>query len=180
MIHYGHVHCPPVDPSPNGERERVQCPLQRRQGPLLPPRQGGRTQAVPRQQAGRRGAHWRPGTWVGGSGWEWVGMGGNVWEWVGMGGSGWDGGVGVGVIGCEPLDVEISHEPTHHFLQTAEEFLKYLDETESHYAKYQELLDKGVSRELARIGLPVSVYTEWYWKVFYWYPSYVYPSPYTM
>ena len=26
-------------------------------------------------------------------------------------------------------------------------------------------LDKGVSRELARIALPVSVYTEWYWKI---------------
>ena len=25
-------------------------------------------------------------------------------------------------------------------------------------------LEIGVSRELARIGLPVSVYTEWYWK----------------
>jgi len=49
--------------------------------------------------------------------------------------------------------------------QTAEEFMKYLDETEAHYAKYEELLAKGVSRELARIGLPVSVYTEWYWKI---------------
>ena len=45
------------------------------------------------------------------------------------------------------------------------EFLQYLDETEAHYAKYEDLLSKGVSRELARIGLPVSVYTEWYWKV---------------
>ena len=25
-------------------------------------------------------------------------------------------------------------------------------------------MEKGVSRELARIALPVSVYTEWYWK----------------
>ncbi len=49
--------------------------------------------------------------------------------------------------------------------QTAEEFLKYLDETEAAYSKYEELLAKGVSRELARIGLPMSVYTEWYWKI---------------
>ena len=28
----------------------------------------------------------------------------------------------------------------------------------------KELLKKGVSRELARIALPISVYTEWYWK----------------
>jgi thymidylate synthase (FAD) len=27
------------------------------------------------------------------------------------------------------------------------------------------MLNKGVSRELARIALPVSVYTEWYWKI---------------
>ena len=33
------------------------------------------------------------------------------------------------------------------------------------YAAYQELLDAGIARELARIALPVSVYTEWYWKI---------------
>jgi thymidylate synthase (FAD) len=49
--------------------------------------------------------------------------------------------------------------------QTAAEFFQYLDDTEAHYAKYEDLLSKGVSRELARIGLPVSVYTEWYWKI---------------
>jgi thymidylate synthase (FAD) len=48
---------------------------------------------------------------------------------------------------------------------TAEEFLRYLDSVEAHYADYERLLDKGVARELARIGLPLSVYTEWYWKI---------------
>ena len=48
---------------------------------------------------------------------------------------------------------------------TAEDFLRYLDATEAHYADYERMLDKGVARELARIGLPVSVYTEWYWKI---------------
>ncbi len=48
---------------------------------------------------------------------------------------------------------------------TAEEFLAYLDKTEALYADYQRLTDKGVAREIARIGLPVSVYTEWYWKI---------------
>jgi thymidylate synthase (FAD) len=33
------------------------------------------------------------------------------------------------------------------------------------YSIYQELLDAGVARELARICLPVSAYTEWYWKI---------------
>lgn len=36
---------------------------------------------------------------------------------------------------------------------------------QSAYSSYQELLDAGIARELARIALPVSVYTEWYWKL---------------
>ena len=47
---------------------------------------------------------------------------------------------------------------------TAQEFLNHLDQVESQYAEYQKLMEKGVSRELARIALPVSIYTEWYWK----------------
>lgn len=49
--------------------------------------------------------------------------------------------------------------------QTAQEFLDYLDEVERSYERYQHFIDKGVARELARISLPASVYTEWYWKV---------------
>jgi thymidylate synthase (FAD) len=48
---------------------------------------------------------------------------------------------------------------------TAEEFNRYLDAVEAHYTDYQAMLDKGVARELARIGLPLNVYTEWYWKI---------------
>lgn len=33
------------------------------------------------------------------------------------------------------------------------------------YGDYQEFLDKGVSRETARMLLPVNFYTEWYWKI---------------
>jgi thymidylate synthase (FAD) len=47
---------------------------------------------------------------------------------------------------------------------TAQEFLDYLDHAEKQYAEYEKLMAKGVTRELARIALPVSVYTEWYWK----------------
>lgn len=49
-------------------------------------------------------------------------------------------------------------------LATAEAFLAFLDRTESEYADYLRLTEKGVSRELARIGLPQSIYTQWYWK----------------
>jgi thymidylate synthase ThyX len=33
------------------------------------------------------------------------------------------------------------------------------------YASYQKLIDAEIARELARIALPVSIYTEWYWKI---------------
>jgi len=33
------------------------------------------------------------------------------------------------------------------------------------YSDYQEFLEKGVSRETARMLLPINFYTEWYWKV---------------
>jgi thymidylate synthase (FAD) len=33
------------------------------------------------------------------------------------------------------------------------------------YEGYQGLLDKDVARELARINLPLSMYTEWYWQI---------------
>jgi thymidylate synthase (FAD) len=48
---------------------------------------------------------------------------------------------------------------------TAQEFLEYLDEVERSYEKYQHFIEKGVAREIARIALPASVYTEWYWKI---------------
>lgn len=48
--------------------------------------------------------------------------------------------------------------------RTAEEFLRYLDDSEALYQRYESLTKAGVSREMARVALPVSVYTEWYWK----------------
>ena len=47
---------------------------------------------------------------------------------------------------------------------TADAYLAYLNRAESLYNDYEALMAKGVSRELARAALPVSVYTEWYWK----------------
>ena len=49
-------------------------------------------------------------------------------------------------------------------VKTAQEFLQYLHDTEALYPRYLGLTEQGVSRELARMGLPVNVYTEWYWK----------------
>lgn len=33
------------------------------------------------------------------------------------------------------------------------------------YASYQDMLNDGIARELARINLPLSTYTEWYWQM---------------
>ena len=47
---------------------------------------------------------------------------------------------------------------------TAAEFLTYLEEAEENYAEYERMLDLGVSRELARVALAQTIYTQWYWK----------------
>jgi thymidylate synthase (FAD) len=49
--------------------------------------------------------------------------------------------------------------------KTAEEFCAWLDEMEKQYDRYQHFIDKGIAREMARIALPINVYTEWYWKI---------------
>ncbi len=48
---------------------------------------------------------------------------------------------------------------------TADAFLKYLDKAEALHGEYMQLTEQGLAREIARIGLPQSVYTEWYWKI---------------
>lgn len=48
---------------------------------------------------------------------------------------------------------------------TAREFDEYLSGIERQYEQYEQFVKKGVAREIARIALPVSVYTEWYWKI---------------
>lgn len=35
----------------------------------------------------------------------------------------------------------------------------------SSFEGYQEMLDYDIARELARINLPLSLYTQWYWKI---------------
>jgi thymidylate synthase (FAD) len=33
------------------------------------------------------------------------------------------------------------------------------------YRSYEKLLGSNIARELARINLPISLYTEWYWQI---------------
>ncbi len=45
-------------------------------------------------------------------------------------------------------------------------FIDFLRKTHTvSYEEYQRLIDEGLARELVRIGLPLSLYTEWYWKI---------------
>ena len=46
------------------------------------------------------------------------------------------------------------------------EFREYLSTSQKDaYGAYLNYLETGVTRELARINLPLSLYTEWYWKI---------------
>ncbi|MDC7223406.1 MAG: FAD-dependent thymidylate synthase [Spirochaetales bacterium] len=47
-----------------------------------------------------------------------------------------------------------------------EEVLRILAKScDDSYASYESLVEKGIARELARIGLPLNLYTEWYWQI---------------
>lgn len=49
---------------------------------------------------------------------------------------------------------------------TREEFLQSLDDVERlSYNSYMKDLNNGISRELARVKLPLNIYTEFYWKM---------------
>jgi thymidylate synthase (FAD) len=41
----------------------------------------------------------------------------------------------------------------------------FADGQKSAYAAYSSLVDEGIARELARINLPLALYTEWYWQI---------------
>jgi thymidylate synthase (FAD) len=45
-------------------------------------------------------------------------------------------------------------------------FVAFLNDTHrSLYDEYLKFVDAGIAREIARIGLPLSLYTQWYWKI---------------
>lgn len=51
-------------------------------------------------------------------------------------------------------------------IEGAQEIVNHMEiEQASDYVNYQSNLSAGMSRELARINLPLSTYTEWYWKI---------------
>lgn len=48
---------------------------------------------------------------------------------------------------------------------TAQEFLAWLDKQAEGQKEYEKFVDRGIAREMARVGLPLTMYTEWYWKI---------------
>lgn len=49
---------------------------------------------------------------------------------------------------------------------TAQNFIDYMeDECRNTFSSYRIDIEDGISRELARIPLPLSTYTEWFWKI---------------
>jgi thymidylate synthase (FAD) len=42
---------------------------------------------------------------------------------------------------------------------------RFRDEQGAAYAEYTKRIDEGMAREIARVNLPLSLYTEWYWKI---------------
>lgn len=51
-------------------------------------------------------------------------------------------------------------------IQQADEIIERMQKTQKQlHQEYSEFLEMGLARELARINLPLSNYTEWYWKI---------------
>ena len=50
--------------------------------------------------------------------------------------------------------------------EVADQVLKILEADQRRtYESYEALLEMGIARELSRINLPLSLYTEWYWQM---------------
>lgn len=51
-------------------------------------------------------------------------------------------------------------------IELQEEVLRILIEGQQRaYQDYEKLIEKDIARELARINLPLSLYTQWYWQI---------------
>jgi thymidylate synthase (FAD) len=74
-----------------------------------------------------------------------------------------------------PADADISLQSTDNKQGRSEEIVDQaiIDQVKTSleqgqkqsYDEYTQLIDDGIARELARINLPLSLYTEWYWQI---------------
>ena len=50
--------------------------------------------------------------------------------------------------------------------QYSQEIIQKMSATQNKvFEEYKDFVDNGMAREIARINLPLSIYTEWYWKI---------------
>jgi len=69
-------------------------------------------------------------------------------------------------ISLQSLDNKQGREKESVPVELQDKVLELLQKDQSaSYANYSEILDDGIARELARINLPLSMYTEWYWQM---------------
>lgn len=58
-----------------------------------------------------------------------------------------------------------SNDETINDSQAAAMAEQFIAEQRQSYKSYEAALEAGVAREVARVNLPLSLYTEWYWKI---------------
>jgi thymidylate synthase (FAD) len=69
-------------------------------------------------------------------------------------------------ISMQSLDNKQGREKEAVPVELQDKVLELLKKDQSaSYANYSEILNDGIARELARINLPLSMYTEWYWQM---------------
>jgi thymidylate synthase (FAD) len=69
-------------------------------------------------------------------------------------------------ITLQSLDNKQGREKEAVPVELQDKVLELLKQDQSaSYANYSEILNDGIARELARINLPLSMYTEWYWQM---------------
>jgi thymidylate synthase (FAD) len=69
-------------------------------------------------------------------------------------------------ISLQSTDNKQGREQTTVPAELQDKVLELLKQDQSaSYANYSEILNDGIARELARINLPLSMYTEWYWQM---------------
>jgi len=69
-------------------------------------------------------------------------------------------------ISLQSLDNKQGREKETVPVELQDKVLELLKQDQSaSYANYSEILNDGIARELARINLPLSMYTEWYWQM---------------
>jgi len=73
----------------------------------------------------------------------------------------------------EPQQLRTQSKTNHQARSTEElpddqkaAFAEHQEESQAHlFTEYNRFIEAGLARELARINLPLSLYTEWYWKI---------------